>query len=174
MLSRLKEWLGAAPKSETTHDETRLALERELQSLRLALQENEREATELKQALERQRQEAGGRTEEQLQTRLRPLIEETATPVAHLLTQAHLLEKEEKPVQVKDVLAVAKQLVRSLEALGLTIEEQVGDPVRFDPDRHDSMSQDEMLTPDEEAVVKLAGVSYQGQIIKKAGVVKRS
>jgi hypothetical protein len=63
---------------------------------------------------------------------------DVAAPVAQLFTQAHLLEVEGKPVQAKDALAVAKRLVRALEAV----------------------------------VVRFAGVSYRGRLIRKAGVEK--
>ena len=56
---------------------------------------------------------------EAVQAQVEQLLADAATPVAQLLTQAHLLETEERPVQAKDALAVAKRLVRTLEDHGL-------------------------------------------------------
>ena len=97
------------------------------------------------------------------------LLTDTAAPVTQLLTQAHLLEQG-KPVQAKDVLLVAKRLIRTLEDNGLTIVSQVGETVFFDSNIHEPLSASTEISPGAEVVVRFAGVSYQGKVIRKSGV----
>ncbi len=151
-------------------DKRLLALDRDLQILRLELSERDQLITSLKQELERQRTGENTRIIEAAKTQVEQLLTDVAAPVTQLLTQVHLLEVEGKPVQAKDVLAVAKRLVRALEDNGLTLTGSVGETVPFNPNYHDSLSTSTSLTPGTTVVVKFAGISYQGKAIRKAGV----
>jgi molecular chaperone GrpE (heat shock protein) len=166
MINRLKQWLG---RSAAT-DERVLALEREAQALRLELAERERARASLDAALTRQREGENSRAAALIQARLERLFGGVATPAAQLLTQAYWLEVEAKPIQAKDVLAVAKRLVRALEEEGLCCEGTVGATVAFDPDRHESLAGPSALTAGQPAVVRFPGVSLQGKVLRKAGV----
>lgn len=123
----------------------------------------------LKQDLERQRYSESNRLTSAIQTQVEQLLSDAAAPVTQLLTQAHLLEQG-KPVQAKDVLAVAKRLIRSLEDSGLTLTGSVGETVSFDSNLHDTLGASTSLTPGIPVVVKFVGASYQGKVIRKAGV----
>jgi molecular chaperone GrpE (heat shock protein) len=147
-----------------------MELEREAQSLRLDLEEQERLAANLREELTHQRAVASARVAEAVQAQVAGLLSDAATPIAQLLTQAHLLEVEGKPVQAGDVLAVAKRLVRTLEDNGLDLEGQVGQRVSFDPNRHEPLSADASPAPGQPVVVRFVGVAYQGQLLRKAGV----
>jgi molecular chaperone GrpE (heat shock protein) len=92
--------------------------------------------------------------------------------VAHLLTQADLLERDGKPIQAQDVLTVARRLVRVLEDHGLTLEGSVGETLPFDPNRHEPLSAEAALQPGEPAVIKFVGASYGGKVLKKSGVAR--
>jgi molecular chaperone GrpE (heat shock protein) len=151
-------------------DERLLELEREMQSLRLELKEREQEMTRLREELGRQRSGASARVAESVQAQVERLLTDAAAPAAQLLTQAHLLEVEGKPVQARDVLAVAKRLVRTLEDNGLTLEGSVGETVPFDPNRHESLSADASLKPGQPVTVRFVGVAYQGKLLRKADV----
>jgi len=100
------------------------------------------------------------------------LLANIATPVAHLLTQAHLLEADGKPIQAHDVLGVARRLVRTLEDNVLALEGKVGKTLPFDPNRHEPLSAEAMLQLGETVLVKFVGVSYGGTVCKKAGVAR--
>lgn len=150
-------------------DEKLLTLERELQSLRLELTERDQLIDKLKQQLEKQRTSENNNIDSAVQNQIEQLLTDTAAPVTQLLTQAHLLE-EGKPVQAKDVLLVAKRFISTLEDNGLTIVGQVGETVSFDSNLHEPLSASTAINPDGEAVVRFAGVSYQGKVIRKAGV----
>ncbi|HAZ45637.1 MAG TPA: nucleotide exchange factor GrpE [Cyanobacteria bacterium UBA11371] len=170
MLKRLKG-LFQKPQALPTADEERsLTLDRDIQTLRLELSERDQQITNLKQELERQRTSENTRISAAVQTQIEQLLTDTAAPVTQLLTQTHLLEVEGKPIQAKDVLAVAKRLIRTLEDNGLTLNCSVGETVPFDPNYHDALSTSASLTPGTTVAVKFAGISYQGKVIRKAGV----
>lgn len=169
MLSALKQWLGRSPYTQPQEDERLLALERQVQNLRLELAERNQLADKLKQELERQRTSESDRLTSAIQTQVEQLLSDAAAPVTQLLTQAHLLEQG-KPVQAKDVLAVAKRLICALEDNGLTSTGSVGETVPFDSNLHDPLSASTSLAAGVPVVVKFTGVSYQGKVIRKAGV----
>lgn len=169
MLSTLKQWFGRSPTTQPQEDERLLALERQVQNLRLELAERNQLADKLKQELERQRKGESDRLANAVQTKVEQVLSDTAAPVTQLLTQTYLLS-EGKPVQAKDVLVVAKRLIRALEDNGLTLTGSVGETASFDSNLHEPLSASTSLTPEIPVVVKFVGVSYQGKVIRKAGV----
>ena len=173
MLKWLRRALGQPAEAAPQADDRALALEREAQGLRLEMEERERSAASLKSELERQRNGESARIAEAVQSRIEKLMADVAAPVAQLITQAHLLEVEGKPVQAKDALAVAKRLVRALEDEGLKLEGGVGETASFDPNRHEPLGGQAALTPGQAVVVRFAGVSYRGRLIRKAGVERQ-
>ena len=169
----LRGWLAKADGGEQSlPDERVLALERQVQSLRLELTEQHQLVANLKGELQRQRDAEDTHLTAAVRAQIERLMTNMATPVAHLLTQAHLLEVDGKPIQAHDVLAVAKRLVRTLEDNGLTLEGQVGETLPFDPNRHELLSAEAALQPGETVVVKFVGASYGGTVCKKAGVAR--
>ena len=169
MFSRFKKWLGQLQTYQPQSDEKLLTLEREIQNLRLELTERDQLIDKLKQQLEQQRTSENNNIDSAVQNQIEQLLTDTAAPVTQLLTQAHLLD-ENKPVQAKDVLLVAKRLIRTLEDNGLTVVSQVGETVSFDSNLHEPLSASNSITPDAEVVVRFSGISYQGKVIRKAGV----
>jgi molecular chaperone GrpE (heat shock protein) len=165
MWNRIRSLLGLRPSGERV-----MALERQVQSLRLDLAEQERLAARLRKDLERQRSGASNHVTEAVHAQVEQLLADAATPVAQLRTQTHLLEAEGRPVQAKDVLAVAKRLVRTLEDHGLAYEGSVGETVPFDPNRHEPLSADASPRPGQMVVVRFVGVGYRGKLLRKAGV----
>jgi len=167
-------WLGkTGGVEEQAHADDRvLTLEREIQSLRLELAEQHQLAANLKGEVQRQRSAEEARLSAAVRTQVEQFLTTVATPVAHVLTQAHLLEVDGKPIQAQDVLAVARRLVRSLEDHGLTLEGKVGETLAFDPNRHEPLSAAAMPQPGETVVVKFVGASYGGTVLKKAGVAR--
>ena len=126
----------------------------------------------LKGEAQRQRSAEEARLTAAVRTQVEQFLTAAATPVAHVLTQAHLLEVDGKPIQAHYVLAVAKRLVRILQDHGLTLEGQVGEALAFDPNRHEPLSTEAALQAGEAVVVKFVGVSYGGAVLKKAGVAR--
>lgn len=167
-LNWMKQWFNASP---ATKDERVFALQRELQVVRLELQEREQTLSRLQQEIERQRSGSSARLGEAVQVHFEQLLADAAGPVSQLATQAHLLEVEGKPVQARDVLAVAKRLVHLLEDHGLVLVGQVGQAASFDPNQHDVIQSGLTLTPGQRVVIRFAGVAYQGKLLRKAGVI---
>lgn len=172
MLSALKQWLGRSPSTQPQEDERLLALERQIQNLRLELAERNQLADKLKQELERQRTSQSDRLTSAIQAQIEQMLTDAAAPVAQLLTQAYLLEQG-KSVQAKDVIVVAKRLIHSLEDNGLTLTGSLGETVSFDSNLHEELSTSTALRQGIPVVVKFVGVSYQGKVIRKAGVEPR-
>jgi len=167
----LKRLLKRSQSISQQIDERVLVLEREVKSLQMALQERDRMLDHLKDDLEYQRDTTSSNVSEIVQTKLEHLFADAAAPVTQMLTQAHLL-KEGKPVQAKDVLTVAKRLVRILKDNGLTIEDNIGEQMPFDPNCHEPLSADTSPDRGQLVVVRFAGVAYQGKLLRKAGVQK--
>lgn len=162
---------SSSPVSGATADADRLLmLEREAQSLRLELAERERQIASLAGEVERQRQSESARLADAVHAQLERLMSDAAAPVAQLLTQAHLLEAEGKPVQAKDVLAVARRFVRLLEDQGLTIEDRLGDVLAFDPNRHQPLGGGVSIQRGQMVIIRFSGISYRGRVLRKAGV----
>jgi molecular chaperone GrpE (heat shock protein) len=147
-----------------------LAAQRETQALRLELQERDRLIAALKGDLDRLRRGDSDRIATAVAAERERLLTDAAAPAAQLLTQAHLLEVEGKPVQARDVLAVARRLLRLLEDEGLTAAGRIGETVPFDPNRHEPLGGEVSLTPGQPAIVRLVGMSLRGKILRKAGV----
>ncbi len=165
MLEWIKSLFGGKPA-----DERMIELERQAQNLRLDLAEQEQVAVRIKKELDRLDSGSSAHVSDAVQARVEQLLSDAATPVAQLLTQAHLLEVEERPVQARDVLAVAKRLVRVLEDNGMTLEGRVGERVPFDPNYHEPLSADVSLQAGQMVTVRFVGVAYQGKLLRKAGV----
>ena len=163
------DWLRTFFIPENTENKNFLESEKEIQNLRLELTERDRLIDRLKQQLEQQRTSENNNINSAVQNQIEQLLTDAAAPVTQLLTQAHLLEQG-KPVQAKDVLLVAKRLIRSLEDNGLTIVGQVGETVSFDSNLHEPLSANSEVSSGAEVVVRFAGVSYRGKVIRKAGV----
>ena len=167
------EWLKGLFKrpKEVRGEDTQqvLALQRDLRSLRLELEEQEQLVATLKRQVEQERREAKARIEESVESQIEELLLDLAAPVTQLITQAHLASQG-KALQVRDVLAVARRLVRTLEDHGLTTEGDVGQTVPFDPNHHQLLRHDGEVKPQEPVIVQFVGVTYRGKLLRRASV----
>jgi len=170
MRGLFRRWLDRLNSTRRGGDEQILFLQREAQGLRLELEERTRLVTVLQGDLERCRREASSQSAEAIQTRMEQLLTAAASPVVQLLTQVYLLEVEQRPIQARDVFAVARRLIRVLEDEGLALEGRVGDVSAFDPNHHEPLRGEDALTSDQSVRVRFLGVRYLGKVIRKAGV----
>ena len=161
-----------APGSTAAPDS--LSAQSELKSQRMELEARDKTIARLKADLERERSTARSQADEIVRARVQRLLQNVAGPAAQLALQGYLLEAEGKPVAARDVLAVARNLVRALENEGLTVEQQPGQRVTFDPNRHEPLSVETPLSSGQPALVKLPGLSFQGALLRKAGVIPAS
>ncbi|HYT94394.1 MAG TPA: hypothetical protein VEL76_37110 [Gemmataceae bacterium] len=169
MLRLFKHWFGH-PDQGTKFDAGLPDALSEAQALRLELQERDRIIAALKGDLERLRQRECEQLADTVQAERERFLTDAAGPVVQLLTQAHLLEVEGKPIHARDVLVVARQLLRLLKDEGLAVEGRVGETVAFDPDQHEPLGGDTALTPGQPTIVRIVGASYRGKVLRKAGV----
>jgi molecular chaperone GrpE (heat shock protein) len=166
----LKGRLGRGGGKDAAAAERILWLERELQAAKLELGEKDRAIATLRGELEQQRRGEATRLQTALRARTEHLLTEAAAPAAQLQTQAHLLETERRSVPAKDVLTVARRLIRVLEDEGLKWEGEVGEHAPFNPGHHEPLNAAAALTAGQPVIVRFAGVTCQGKLLRKAGV----
>jgi molecular chaperone GrpE (heat shock protein) len=147
-----------------------LRLRQQLQSARLELEARSRSLQTLSAELEALRARQDERARESAGNQLESVLKDAAVPAAQLVAQAYLLEQQGKPVQARDILNVARRLLRALEKHGLVLEGQPGAQVSFDPDRHSPLSAETQLDRDQPVVVRFPGVSFGGKVLVRAAV----
>lgn len=147
-----------------------LALRQQLQSAHLELETRARTIRSLSAELDAMRARQDERARESAGSQLESVLRDAATPAVQLAAQAYLLEQQGKPVQARDILNVARRLLRALEKHGLKLENEPGSEVRFDPDRHTPLSAQAGLQPGQRAVVRFPGASFDGKILIRAAV----
>jgi molecular chaperone GrpE (heat shock protein) len=173
MLNWLKKlFTSSTPTKSDPVDEQILALQTELQQLKLELNDRNSTLSNLQQQLQRQQQNQDSLINEAISTETEKLFNELASPVSQLVTQKYLLEVEGKPVQAKDIMLVVKRLVNSLENKGLTIVGSVGETISFEPNYHQPLSSNLEINSGEQVIVKIVGIAYQDKVIRKAVVEK--
>ena len=147
-----------------------LVLEREKQDLRLELVETERKLAAVQLQLERLRDQQEDLVVERTEAYKTKLFSGLSGMLVQFFTQIHLSEVEGKPVKASDVLAVAKSLLRLAQNQGLAFNGQIGEIHDFDLDWHETISSETSISRGDKVTVRVPGVSYQGQVLRKAGV----
>jgi molecular chaperone GrpE (heat shock protein) len=159
------------PASQPAYTEAELlAMQKEVQSLRMEIQARNDRIAGLKQEIERLRLRQDEVIAETVASHLGGLFSELAAPSSQILTQADLLERQDKPVQARDILAVARRMVRALERAGVVFIGQVGEQVTFNPNQHTPINGTALPQPGQAVTVRFAGVVYEGKILYKAVV----
>jgi len=145
-------------------------LEREVQSLRTMLEEQDKMIATLKKDLHQQRSESGFRAKKFIQAKFEELMSDAASLITQIHTQAYLVEEKNRPLNVRDVINVAKRFERVFQNRGLRIEGYVGEIASYDPDHHRTLQTDVPVVDGEPVVVRFVGVAYRGKLLSKAGV----
>ncbi len=169
-----KTLVGAADEGELAPSEAippGLARDRALQTLRLELQEREREVSRLKELLEQQQARGTEQVEAAGQAQLESLLADISVPLTLLLAQQ---QPGGETAAAERQLGVARQLldqlVRSLADHGWQPYGTVGQMVDYDPDRHQPLSETGGLTTGQPVLIRWPGATYHGRIVRKAGV----
>ncbi|MFI0484039.1 hypothetical protein [Actinomadura sp. 9N215] len=149
-----------------------LRLRRELREARLDLAACERAAERTRTELARARDTAGRDARQRSRADMEQLVAAISTPLAQLMTQAHLHRTGTAEVRAGDVLDVANRLVRGLREAGVDAVGEPGAVEPFDPSRHDPLSAAATGTvaAGRPVVVRVPGLLYEGRIVRKAGV----
>jgi len=147
-----------------------LELNNEIKSLQLDLQAQEKKIEQLSQELERARLNQKDQLKEISTAVLEDLYINLAPAIVQLATQNYLVSVQNKAIQFKDIFAVTDRLIRTLEQHGLMLQGQPGQQVRFDANLHIPLSAESTFKPGQPVIVRFVGVSYQGKILRRAGV----
>lgn len=147
-----------------------LAQASEAQRLRMELEDRERQLELLKNEVTRLRVSAQELSEAARSAQMERLLSDSAAPVTQLMTQAYLLDVQGRPLQARDVLAVARRLIQVLEEQGMQVVGKIGDIQPFDPDRHEPMASGLTLEPGTPVTVRFVGIAYRDHLLKKLGV----
>jgi molecular chaperone GrpE (heat shock protein) len=139
-----------------------------LQALRLDLAARDEQIAHLHTEIERLRARQDSLASERAAVQFESLMSELASPVSQLTTQADLLENQGKPVQARDVLAIARRLMRALERRGLVLVGAPGQQAHFDPAIHQAMNAGVNPQPGQAVTIRFAGVTYGGKMLVKA------
>lgn len=140
----------------------------QIRALQMELDARNQHIAHLTAEIERLKERQETIVEETVQSRIEALLGDLSGSASQVLTQSDLLESQGKPVQARDVLAVARRMVRVLERHGMTIEGQVGGQAAFDPNRHTLMNSDAAILPGAPVTIRFVAVSYRGKILHKA------
>jgi predicted RNase H-like nuclease (RuvC/YqgF family) len=147
-----------------------MQLEREVQSLRTMLEEQDKVITKLKKDLTQLQSETEFRAKKFIQAKLEELMSEVASLITQIHTQAYLVEEKNRPLNVRDVINVAKRFERVFQNRGLRLEGYVGEITSYDPDHHKTLQTDVPVVEGEPVVVRFVGVAYRGKLLSKAAV----
>jgi molecular chaperone GrpE (heat shock protein) len=159
---------GESAAQTAARAEDLLRLENEAQALRMELETRNQDIAHLKQEVERLRARQDHLVSEAVTAQLEGLFADLAAPASQILTQAELLENQNKPVQARDVLSVARRLIRAAERRGMQFDGRAGEQVAYDPNRHASLNAEIAPQAGQAVTIRFAGVTYQGKILYKA------
>lgn len=147
-----------------------LALQNELRRMELDLQLRDETIARMAAELENLRLGVSEQTLASVARQQDDLFLAIAAPAAQLMTQAYLLEIQNKPVQARDILNVARRLLRALETFGLRIEGQVGEVVPFDLNLHRPLNAAVSPREGQSVVIRTPVVRSGTKILALAGV----
>jgi molecular chaperone GrpE (heat shock protein) len=157
-------------KNNSEMEDQHLASQSKLQSLRLELEEIQQELAETRMELERQRNINQSNAKESTAFEMENFFRTISGPIAQINTQLYISEKGIKTVETRDIMRVAKHLLNLLQDYGLEITGEMGQKTTYNPDLHLVISRQADITPGDPVVIQFSGCTYQGQLIRKAGV----
>lgn len=155
----------------TTGEEEVVGLRREVQGLRLDLQEKEEQVRRLKAETEYLRQGEERRTQAAVDIALESLFKDLASPVAQLLAQERIVA-EGGEVRPRDVLMLARQMVQALADRGLSPIGRAGERAVFSEAQHQPLD-GSPVAEGESVVVRFPGFAFRGRVVRKAMVQKQ-
>lgn len=165
----MANWLKSIFQKERESERVQ-QLEREIHSLRAMLEDQDRVVANLTKELQQHRKEAEFRVMRSAQAVIEKLMADVAASVTKLNSQIYVVEEQKRPLNVKDVIAVAKQILSVLQKYGLRLEGYVGELTSYDPDHHAPLKKDALVGQAEPVIVRFVGVGYRGKLLCKARV----
>ena len=169
-MKRLFAWLRPPTDQPVPNADEALSLTRQLKALELELADRDRRIQTLTADLQRAQARQADLTAAATASHLETLMRDLAPGVAQFATQSHLVETENRPVESRDLLAVTRRLVRTLQQNGLVLEGEIGQVLPFNPDRHAALSGQTAILPGQPVRVRMPGVLWQSAILLKTAV----
>ena len=151
-------------------DERLLRLESELQQARLELAERDSSIARLRSEAAAARGSVGTEAQRLTRAEVERFVGSMAVPLTQFLTQAHLHDTGTAEVRVGSVIDVGKRLMRVLGDVGVEPIGAIGEAEPFDPDRHDALSASAAPEAGQPVVVRVVGLSFHDQVLRKAGI----
>lgn len=161
---------GMIRPASTINKANTLSVNRELQELRLTLQEREA-------LIERLKARAAGADSQQaaeqagLQAHfLESFFSDAAAPISQLLLQEHLSLKAGKALPPEEIFKMFRKLLEVFHQRGLQIEGVSGQAIAFDAARHQPLDGRDNFSSGDSVRVRIPGILYQDKIIRRAMV----
>jgi molecular chaperone GrpE (heat shock protein) len=168
-----KEDKGRIQQDPPTGTKSRLLeLEREIQRLRLELEEKDRILNSTRHDLAVQIKGADKQTETNVRDQMERLFSDVGGPIVQLIAQDYLTNVEGKAVSTKDVLAVTNRFIKNLKNYGLDLIGSMGETLCFDPALHEPLSLDDQISKGEEVTVRILGLLFDGKVLRRAAVTR--
>ncbi len=166
----MSPWFSS--KQEQQSDEIH-EFQNEIQSLQMELTERDKIIAALQADLTRLRLQQDELQSAAVGQALEQYIKDIAPTAVQIYTQAYLLESQTRSVAAESIALAAVRLLHGLEPLGFQTIGEIGASVRFDPNLHMALSPDSEPGSGEPAVIRLVGIAFRGQVLRKAGVERR-
>jgi molecular chaperone GrpE (heat shock protein) len=171
MLGFLKSLFCSTQVSTNAGAERVLELEALVQSLKLDVAEGEKQIQILKKELQLVQNKQERTIDSAVGSEIESLIADMAPAIAQIATQHHLLNVEFKPLQAKDVIAVAMRLIGILEEKGMILDGTIGENVGFDANKHELIGMGSSEQGAQMVVVRMPAVTFQGRVLKRMAVL---
>jgi molecular chaperone GrpE (heat shock protein) len=147
-------------------DDARLAAESAAAALRLEVEEARQQIAALRRELDAERAGRADAVQAAVASQMEPALADAASFIGQLALQASLIEQG-KPVAARDVMALARNLSRAFEKLGLVPLAAVGDTAVFNPGLHQPLGTSSPAAGSP-VVVKIPGSRLDGKIVRKS------
>jgi molecular chaperone GrpE (heat shock protein) len=170
MTSWLSRLFHSASPRESSSQLSGLELQNQIAQLRLDLQDRDTEIKRLRSDLTRAQEQMDRRVTVEVQNATARLMDDLAPFVAQSVLQRHLVEVEQKDLQIADLLSVPARIQQVLEKYGLEVLGKCGEQASYDPSIHMPLSSSTQITPGQSIRLRFIGIAYQGKILRKAGV----
>jgi molecular chaperone GrpE (heat shock protein) len=162
------------PAEPSAENERLLGLERDLQTVRLELEETKLLLNATRHDLDLLGRQSEESKAHDVRGQLERLFRALAGPATQLMAQNYMLNVRGRPLKAQDIQASCNRLLGILQNHGLEIQGTIDQTVHFDQDFHEPLALDEAVKHGDEVVIRMSGISYHGKVLRRAAVTKAS
>jgi molecular chaperone GrpE (heat shock protein) len=169
--SKSQKTNSAEPSAE---NERLLGLERDLQSVRLELEETKLLLNATRHDLDLLGRQSDATRAHDVRGQFEKLFQALAGPATQLMAQNYMLNVRGKALKAQDIQASCNRLLGILQNHGLEIQGSIDETVHFDQNFHEPLALGEAVKDGDEVVIRMSGISYHGKVLRRAAVTKAS